>query len=65
MKLHPVRLEETDKLKHGEVFTIAVDKTAKNWEMVDNKTFIAVPIDYSTNEDVRNYWDDRIKAVNG
>lgn len=38
----PVQMDETDVLKWGDLFTIAVDKTAKNWQMVDGKTFIAV-----------------------
>lgn len=35
--------DETEFLKYGDVFTVGVDKTARNWQMVDNKKFRLVP----------------------
>ncbi len=44
MKPIPIIItEETDNLKYGDIFTITPDKMAKNWRMVENKVFIAIP----------------------
>ena len=45
MKPIPVQMDETELLKYGDIFTITPDKSAKNWQMVDEKIFIAVPFE--------------------
>ena len=60
IKLLPVMMDETENLKWGDVFTIGVDKSAKNWQMVEDKHFIAVPHNYESRM-FRRGWKIRIR----
>lgn len=58
--LIPVIINDGEKLKFGDVFTINPDYGDAPGDMVRGKTFIAVPHNYESRS-LRKIWSERIK----
>ena len=67
MNYYPIAMEEREIVKHGDVFTIKPDYNTDYWQMFmdgDNqKMFVAVPLEYEANIEVRKQWDAACKRA--
>lgn len=64
INLIPVIIEETGKLKHGDIFTVSPTSGSPGVpkEFAANNTFIAVPHNYESRS-LRKIWAEKIKQA--